>query len=178
MRPVSKSIHGSAGSANRAGRCPPSPPLSSGMRLLPSSVCSFGLSGRPARSSMVGKKSMETTGSLQTLPCLVTPGGTDDSRFAHPALVEPALACSQGKVASRTGTAQGAEPAVVTEEDNDRVIGEPEFVELGGQGAHAVVDRGRPWRRGPGCPWRMRVLPSCSGRVGVFPSKLFSAFET
>jgi hypothetical protein len=96
-------------------------------------------------SRTVGKKSLERTGSLQTAPA-------DDERHADAALIERALAGTEGRVVSDLRTIPLPDvAAVVGAEDDDGAAGDAELIDVVEDAADVFVEVGDHGRIG--CIW-------------------------
>ena len=91
---------------------------------------------------MVGKKSMQQTGSVTDAARLGDAGPADQQRFADTAFVEIAFALAQRRVDRRwrVWPLDNAQAAVIRREHHERVVGEFQLVELGEHTANAVIE--------------------------------------
>ena len=104
-------------------------------------------------------------------------GSPDDGRLAHSAFVKPTFAGPQGQVASRPGPRRVLKPPLSLKKMMTVFSVSPSCSSLAVR-APTLSSTAATMEARAGLSWRMRVLPSCSGRVGVFPSKVFFAFVT
>ena len=77
-----------------------------------------------------GKKIHADDGLVGTAAWLRNSWSANDGRLAHPSFVEPTLARPKRRIATGPGTSQGAQATIVAEENDHRVVGDLELVQL------------------------------------------------